>query len=96
MLSGLYENETIDKNMLADLFLVLDHNFEEPIIDRSALAIEYFIKNEVNKLTGLTLTEFFNLTEKEISIIKKCVDSYNRRRLLEHEKQEKALEKGKL
>lgn len=94
MQSSIYNGMHVDGDMLADIFLLLDHDFEKIAADRKKTYTEYFIKSQVNKLTGLSLIEFLSMSEKDVKELMVVIDKYNRETLKQHEKAEKEMTKG--
>lgn len=95
MTNGLYDGKQVDPKMLSDIFLLLDHDFEKVAVDRLKQYTEYFINGQVNKLTGLNLLEFLNMTEKEAHAVMEVVDGYNRKQYQEHKAAEAEMKKEK-
>lgn len=82
-------SEYIDKELKASIYFLLAHDYEEPLISKKKYYYNYFIRSKVRELTGLSITEFINLTEKEARDIIKAVDDYNTKFLEEAKKHEK-------
>lgn len=94
MRGSVYDGKHVDGEMLSDIFLLLNHNFEKIANDRKKTYTEYFIKSQVNKLTGLSLKEFLEMTEKDVKELMVVIDAYNKETLRQHEKAEKELTKN--